>query len=73
MTEHEMEGWHHRLSGREFEQATGEIGGRGSLGRCSPRGRKESCDKTERLNSSNGIYEDTAHAAGHAEASEHSA
>ena len=26
-----------------------------------------------RLNSSNGIYEDTAHAAGHAEASEHSA
>ena len=46
-----MVGWHHRLDGREFEQAPGV--GDGQLGCCpaccSPWGRKDS-DMTERLN-----------------------
>ena len=41
MTKDEMVGWHHRLSGREFEQTLGDGGGRGSLVCCSPRGHKE--------------------------------
>ena len=41
-TEDEVVGWHHRLGGREFEQAL-EVGdGRGSLGSCSTRCHKES-------------------------------
>ena len=48
MTEDEMVGWHHRLDGCEFEQASG-IGGQGSLVCCSPQGRKES-DITKQLN-----------------------
>ena len=37
-----MVGWHHQLSGREFEQAL-EVGdGQGGLACCSPCGRKES-------------------------------
>ena len=44
----EMVGWHHRLNGREFEQALGHGEGQGSLPCCSPWGRKES-DMTERL------------------------
>ena len=43
-----MAEWHHRLDGREFEQAPGVGDGQGSLAR-SPWGRKES-DMTERLN-----------------------
>ena len=31
MTEDEMVGWHHRLDGREFEQALGASDGQGSL------------------------------------------
>ena len=31
MTEGEMVGWHHRLSGHEFEQALGVGDGQGSL------------------------------------------
>ena len=31
MTEDEMVGWHHWLSGREFEQAQGDSEGQGSL------------------------------------------
>ena len=46
MTEDEMVGWHHRLDGHEFEQATGVGDGQGSLPCCSPQGRKES-DMTE--------------------------
>ena len=49
MTEDEMVGWHHRLYGREFEQAPGVGDGQGSLAYCSPQGHKES-DMTERLN-----------------------
>ena len=48
MTEDEMAGWHHRLNGREFEQAPGDAEGQGSLVCCDSWGRKES-DTTERL------------------------
>ena len=43
-----MVGWHHQLDGRESEQTLGDGEGQGSLGCCSPWGRKES-DVTERL------------------------
>ena len=46
MTEVEMVGWHHGLSGHEFEQAPEYGDGQGSLACCSPWGRKES-DTTE--------------------------
>ena len=46
MTENEMVGWHHRLDGREFEQALGVGDGQGSLACCSPGGYKE-LDTTE--------------------------
>ena len=49
MTEDEMFGWHHRLDGREFEQAPGTGDRQGSLACCSPWGHKES-DTIERLN-----------------------
>ena len=49
MTEDEMVGWHHRLNGREFEQALGAGDGQGRLASCSPWGHKES-DMTEQLN-----------------------
>ena len=35
-TEDEMVGWHHRLNGREFEQAPGVGDRQGSLACCSP-------------------------------------
>ena len=41
MTEDKMFGWHHWLSGHEFEQAPGD-GGQGSLACCNPWGPKES-------------------------------
>ena len=44
-----MIGWHHRLSGHEFEQASGDGEGQGGLACCSTWGREES-DMTERLN-----------------------
>ena len=34
-TEDEMVGWHHQLSGHEFEQTTGDSEGQGSLVCCS--------------------------------------
>ena len=43
-----MVGWHHQLSGREFEQTLGVGDGQGGLANCSPWGHKES-DMTERL------------------------
>ena len=48
-TENEMVGWHHRLSGHEFEQAPGVGDGQGGLMCCSPWGHKE-LDMTEWLN-----------------------
>ena len=48
MTEDEVVGWHHRLDGREFEQAQGVGDGQGSLGCCSPWCCKEA-DMTEQL------------------------
>ena len=41
--------WHHRLSGHEFEQASGDGEGQGGLACCSTWGREES-DMTERQN-----------------------
>ena len=49
MTEDEMVGWHHRLSGHEFEQAPRVSDGQGGLACCSPWGYQES-DTTEWLN-----------------------
>ena len=37
-----MVGWHHRLSGREFEGTLGDGEGHRSLVCCNPRGDKES-------------------------------
>ena len=36
MTEDEMVGWHHQLTGLESEQALGVGDGQGSLACCSP-------------------------------------
>ena len=41
MTEDEIVGWHHRLSGHEFEQAPGVGDGQGSLVCCSSWGCQE--------------------------------
>ena len=49
MTEDEMVGWHHQLSGQQFEQTLGDGKGQGSLVCSSPWGHKES-DTTKRLN-----------------------
>ena len=40
--EDEMVGWHHRLSGHEFEQAPGDSRGQRSLACCNPWGHKVS-------------------------------
>ena len=48
-TEDEMVGWHHWLSGQEFEQTLGDSEGQGCLMCCSPGDHKES-DTTEWLN-----------------------
>ena len=46
-----MVGWHHRLNGHEFEQASGVGDGQGSLLCCSPWGHKElgTTEQTELL------------------------
>ena len=49
MTEDEMVGWHHQLTGHEFEQAPGDGEGQGSLACCTPQGRRN-LDTTEELN-----------------------
>ena len=49
-----MVGWHHRLNGHEFEQASGGVEGQGGLVFCSPWGCKE-LDTTEQLNSNNNM------------------
>ena len=42
MTENEIVGWHHRLTGHKFEQALGDGEGQGRLACCNPWGHKES-------------------------------
>ena len=42
VTEDEMVGWHHHLTGHEFEQTLGNSKGQGSLVCCSSWGYKES-------------------------------
>ena len=42
MTEDEMVGWQHQLTGHEFEQAPGDGEGQGGLACCSPWSHKES-------------------------------
>ena len=49
MTEDEIVGWHHRLSGHEFEKTPGVGDGQGGLECCGPWGHKE-LDMTEQLN-----------------------
>ena len=53
MTEDEMVGWHHQLSGHEFEQALKDGERQGSLMCCSPWGCKQP-DLTEQLNNNDG-------------------
>ena len=55
MTEDEMVGGHHWLSGLEFEQAVADGKGQGSLECCSPWGHKE-LNTTKRLNNNNNTY-----------------
>ena len=38
MTEDEMVGWHHQLSGHKYEQTPGDSEGQGSLLRCIVQG-----------------------------------
>ena len=57
MTEDEMIGWLHRLSGHELEQTLGDSEGQGRLACCSPWGHKKS-DTTEQLNNNNNIHLD---------------
>ena len=54
MTEDEMVGGHHPLSGHESEQALGDGEGQGSLVYCNPWGRKE-LDTTECLDNSDNL------------------
>ena len=56
MTEDEMVGWHHRLTGHEFEQAPGDDDAQQSLACCSPWDHKES-DTAEQLNNNNTMLE----------------
>ena len=55
MTEDEMVGWHHRLHGHEFEQASGDSEGQESLTYCSPWGCKQ-LDMTKQLNNKDEKY-----------------
>ena len=47
MTEDEIDGWHHRLIGHEFEQALGIGDGKGSLAWCIPWGSQKATELTE--------------------------
>ena len=49
MTEDEMVGWHHQLSGHGFGETLAVGDGQGGLACCGSWGRKE-LDTTERLN-----------------------
>ena len=58
--EDEMVGWHHRLNGHGFGWTLGVGDGRGGLVCCGSWGRKES-DMTERLNWTEGKYNNNCH------------
>ena len=49
MTEDEMVGWYHQLSGHQFESTPGASDGQGDLACCSRWGHKE-LDTSEQLN-----------------------
>ena len=55
LTEDEMVGWHHWVSGHEFEQTSRDNEGWGSLVCCNPQGHKEldTADQLKNNNSSN--------------------
>ena len=55
MTEDEMVGWHHQLNGHEFEQASGDGEGQGSLMGCNLWCCKKS-DTTEQLNNNKTLF-----------------
>ena len=40
MTENKMVGWHHQLSGHDFDQILGDGEGQGRLVCCNPRGHR---------------------------------
>ena len=50
MPEDDMVGWHHRLNGHEFEQASGVDDGQGGLMCYSPWGHKVGHDYATELN-----------------------
>ena len=52
MTEDEMVGWYHQLSGHEFEQTPGASEGQGSLA-CSGSWGLKDLDATHQLNNNN--------------------
>ena len=56
MTEDEMIGWHHRPTGHEYEQTSGDSEGQGSLACCSPWGHKESDTATEQQNEISSVF-----------------
>ena len=60
-TEDKMVGWHHRLDGREFEQALGVWNGQGSLPCCSPWGRRVGHHWATELNWTGGPVVKTQH------------
>ena len=55
VTENEMVGWHHQLSGQEFEQTLGDSKGQGSLACCGP---CKDLDPTEWLTSDSNRHTD---------------
>ena len=55
MTEDEVVGWHHQLTGHELEQDLGVGDGQGSLECCSPWGHKY-LDVTELLNRTDNLH-----------------
>ena len=54
-TEDEMDGWHHRLDGHEFEQASGVGDGQGGMACYGPWDRKE-LDMTDWTKSFGGYW-----------------
>ena len=64
MTEDEMFGWHHWLSGHEFEQALGDGKGQESLACCGPWDHKD-LNRTDGLNNNNLMKQSSFQRGGH--------